>query len=232
MLHAFNFLEIKIFHGFFPRILFIFEPLLPKLTVPLNGCFCKFQNSFYEVIFLWLRCISNLLRKWKLFHRNNLMGAHIYLHISKEDLQKETFYESIRVLGFEIITFRRKVSRLVKDSWYFIVSFAGSVQICLIVIIETIMIRSNGKRQNITREVAPADRSKKLLDEKRSHDRDVLQSINHELIGSSSTLLITIDNKFYRKYNLWTNTGKSFDTYLHKNKQTIIQEAQATVIIS
>ena len=131
-----------------------------------------------------------------------------------------------------LITFRRKVSRLVKDSWYFIVSFAGSVQICLIVIIETIMIRSNGKRQNITREVAPADRSKKLLDEKRSHDRDVLQSINHELIGSSSTLLITIDNKFYRKYNLWTNTDKSFDTYLHKNKQTIIQEAQATVIIS
>ena len=112
---------------------------------------------------------------------------------------------------------------------------------------ETIMIRSTTvKKGNILQEKLPlqilflcqwktrnyASKSKKLLDQKRSNDSNVLRSINHDLIASSSLLLITIDNNFHWKYNRWTNTDQNFNTYLHKNKQTIIQETQATVIIS
>ena len=118
---------------------------------------------------------------------------------------------------------------------------------CLIITMETIMIRSTTvKKGNILQGKLPlqilflcqwktrnyASKSKKLLDQKRSNDSNVLQSINHDLMGSSSNLLITIDNNFHWKYNRWTNTDQNLNTYLHKNKQTIIQETQATVIIS
>ena len=96
---------------------------------------------------------------------------------------------------------------------------------------ETIMIRSTTvKKGNILRGKLPlqilflcqwktrnyASKSKKLLDQKRSNDSNVLRSINHDLIASSSPLLITIDNNFHWKYNRWTNTDQNLNTFAQK----------------